>query len=475
MGACASAGGAATSGQGMTGDQVAFAIKAGIAITGDHTNKVEGTGLPCEEAYSEVKTVSLRYEPGPEFQPKEGEESGPVDIDVTSYAPEVFRYLRNLDGVTDEQCTAEWDLDAANCQMDLGSGRSMALFMKSKNMDFMAKTIAEVEVNVLMDLLKHYTQHLTDNQNSLLMRFTMLYKVEIKSKNIVGFILCFGDLFSTCPRINELWDIKGRVPKPGKYLHFPKHESSATFHENASDPLGSAFDEANRKAEAKPKANGHKRTGSTIADADENQRDFSNAPLSPTSKKLVVRKDKDLSRLFWVPEDMRKDLVAQLHADYKLLADNGLMDYSILIGVKYNSPTPETNGSIAESEATPTSASLKRSLSRRKLAGESSGGELQIRPTGGRGSDAQHQSRCKYHDGVTSIGAQETYYIGVIDMLTVYNVKKKSANFFKTFLWAPETLSTIPPQDYVKRIDDFTDVIFPPLDPKDGDALQQQS
>jgi hypothetical protein len=50
--------------------------------------------------------------------------------------------------------------------------------------------------------------------------------------------------------------------------------------------------------------------------------------------------------------------------------------------------------------------------------------------------------------------------------LTVYNVKKKSANFFKTFLWEPNTISTIPPLDYVKRIDDFTDVIFPPLNPR---------
>ena len=495
MGVCQTVGGAATSGQGMTGDQVAFAIQEGIAIKGDKekesgtsssstatSNGDAGVGKPTQpppEAYQEVKTVSLKYTSTQE--PKEGEApEGELTIDVTSYAPQVFRYLRQLEGTSDTQCSDEWDLPEEQCSMDLGSGKSMALFIKSKNLDFMAKTIAETEVNVLMDVLQKYTEHLTTNPNSLLMRFTMLYKVEIKSKDITGFILCFGDLFSTCPRLNELWDIKGRVPKPGKYLHFPKHKSSSHYHEGG-DCDGPTFDEANAaedKKEEKEKDGGakpkHVRT-SSIADHDVGRDDNAVAePQSPTSKKLAVRKDKDLSRLFWVPETKRKALVSQLHADYKILADNGLMDYSILIGVKYNIPgeekessafgAPETAGGSAEAggEGIPP---VSPTLRRRKLLGEAPGGEQQVRPSKGRGSAAQHTSRCQYHDGINSVGGQETYFIGVIDMLTIYNVKKKSANFFKTFLWAPETISTIPPKDYVDRIDKFTDLIFPPLVP----------
>jgi hypothetical protein len=57
-------------------------------------------------------------------------------------------------------------------------------------------------------------------------------------------------------------------------------------------------------------------------------------------------------------------------------------------------------------------------------------------------------------------GVKEIYFIGVIDFLSRYFLKKKTANFFKTFLWKADTLSTIPPQVYYNRWCDYLPTIL---------------
>ncbi len=46
----------------------------------------------------------------------------------------------------------------------------------------------------------------------------------------------------------------------------------------------------------------------------------------------------------------------------------------------------------------------------------------------------------------------EMFSIALIDYLAPYELKKKIANFFKTFLITPPTLSTIPAPDYAKYV-----------------------
>eukprot|EP00007_Cunea_sp_BSH-02190019_P003227 CAMPEP_0174239654 /NCGR_PEP_ID=MMETSP0417-20130205/15550_1 /TAXON_ID=242541 /ORGANISM="Mayorella sp, Strain BSH-02190019" /LENGTH=804 /DNA_ID=CAMNT_0015318615 /DNA_START=110 /DNA_END=2521 /DNA_ORIENTATION=+ len=45
----------------------------------------------------------------------------------------------------------------------------------------------------------------------------------------------------------------------------------------------------------------------------------------------------------------------------------------------------------------------------------------------------------------------ERYFICIIDFLSRYTARKKAANFFKTFLWAEETISTVNPDMYADR------------------------
>jgi hypothetical protein len=54
----------------------------------------------------------------------------------------------------------------------------------------------------------------------------------------------------------------------------------------------------------------------------------------------------------------------------------------------------------------------------------------------------------------------EMFSIGLIDYLAPYELKKKTANFFKTFLFTPPTLSTIPAPDYAKRMVNYVPFVI---------------
>lgn len=426
MGAVQSAGGAATSGAQITGAQLAKAIREAslrapdVALDNNIVPQsvTERSGSFCSGAanvYAEEQTFEF------DFGDDEGHKS---TMRVTSYAPQAFRHLRWLEGVAEEHFVEEWTLPDDRSKPELGEGRSMAMFLKSNNMDYMCKTISPVEVEVLRGVLEAYSTYLVEKQHSLLMRFLMLLKIE--ANNDIGYLLVFSDCFATCPRLNERWDIKGRIPKPGKFLHFPSQ----------GEPYG---------VPEPPSAFNTNTSHSVYGDPKEE-----NPPGSPTSRSIRTKKDKELTRVFWCETERRDELLKQLNADFDFLCSNGLMDYSILVGVRYNNENlPEMRQDAhLHDPASPPRADVQG---------------VEIRPDRvpfGRGSAGQHVSRCKYHEGIESVGGHETYYIGIIDMLTVYNGKKMSANFFKGFLWDAATLSTVPPETYRERISTYANLIF---------------
>lgn len=396
MGICQTVGGASTSGKNLVADVVAHAIRCAISARHDETRQVKQWS-DVNHAITVTKKTATQFD-------------GSVSLEVEEYAPDVFAYLRMLEGVSEEQFKEEWEVPPRS-KMELGEGRSMAMFLHSKSMDFMCKTISAVEVDVLMHVLGEYVRHISEHKDSLLMRFMMLIKVTQQEE--VGYILCFSDVFSSCPLLNERWDIKGRKPKPGKYPHFVGKSVIAGLH---TDPQ---------------------------AESDTQE---CTLPSSPTSVALRTRKDKDLTRLFWIASPQREELLKELQSDFSFLRSVGLMDYSLLIGVTYN-----------DTAASPLRPALQMGQS------QDNGCEKRRLPETKRGSAEQHESRCKYHRGITSILKKETYYLGIIDMLTIFNMKKRTANFFKTFLWSEDTLSTLTADDYYERASNYVSRLFPQL------------
>lgn len=478
MGICQTVGGAATSGAGISASEIAFCLRTVISSASPPADKAEAppaaVGSPgppsaaCIASFQPLpedafrKAVVLTTE-GP-ASPSTGKRETYV---ISAYAPEAFARIRLIENVRDDHMLSEFDLPP-DAETALGEGRSMAMFLKSKNKDYMCKTIALAEVEVLLDILKAYSNHLQRSPDSLLMRFLLLMKIEVRET--VGYILCFSDVFAACESLNERWDIKGRVPKPGKFRHFPvKSLLKPDVDELDASRPGRVNRGDKYKADQPPAAAAHASSHRLTSEHTELA-----SPRSPSSQNIATQKDKELTRLFWMPSAERDALISRLHADFDFLCQAGLMDYSVLVGVRY------TEGSVftsmrAKAHIHPPDPRKKAPSEKRKptLSASPENTSLALSPRvemaelgGGRGSSQQHTCRSRYHHGIHSIFEEETYYIGIIDMLTYYSGKKKSANFFKTCLWEERTLSTIPPVPYCERIKQFTYLVFAsPEDP----------
>ena len=72
----------------------------------------------------------------------------------------------------------------------------------------------------------------------------------------------------------------------------------------------------------------------------------------------------------------------------------------------------------------------------------------------------------RYHYGLfglPSVGTakKEVYFMGMIDILTHYGLKKRSANVAKTVKYgADQEISTVKPEQYSKRFLDFVNKII---------------
>ena len=187
------------------------------------------------------------------------------------------------------------------------------------------------------------------------------------------------------------------------------------------------------------------------------------------------------------------------------------MDYSILVGVRYNlpegsdasspTPSPAAVASPSSNDLSSTINKVQSTSLRMKFAlgEEGQEGVSEARPSRAgsprnidaipsptndspaspsapesHGVNIAHHTSV-FHEGINGIDGHETYYIGIIDMLTEYTWKKRSANFFKSFLWRDVTLSTIPPQDYCARIEKFASRIFPTIITVDEETADQSA
>ncbi|KAK7197227.1 phosphatidylinositol-4-phosphate 5-kinase-like protein [Novymonas esmeraldas] len=441
-------GGAATSGRGLTALQVAAALKAAAAVQlGDAASAAAVSSPTLRRTRSGVAEHSSAIKPEDcsavqELTAPSSDAGGArVDVRVTEYAPSVFHFVRQVEGVADAHFADEWSLPEERLRMELGEGRSQALFLKSKSMAFMCKTIAVEEVQVLLRVLRAYALHISANPSSLLMRFYMLLRVSVGKEE--GYILCFNDVFGAATVLHEKWDIKGRVPKPGKYEYFP-HLIRRAYE---PDPYLIETPK-NRDVVVNPAA----------AEAQQHLHDGRDAVVvkgAEDAQKLSTLHDKDLTRLFWLPHKTRKRLLQQLLSDYVFLRDAGLMDYSLLIGVAYQESKQSRSGKRYVIE------NMKMTAPR---GAASASPCVEVRPASPVASGNKAMkfiTLSEFANGVHSLYDQEIYYIGIIDMLTTYTIKKKSANFFKSFLWEQDTLSTVPPSRYAQRITSFTKLIFP--------------
>eukprot|EP01132_Coremiostelium_polycephalum_P011101 gene11101-13581_t len=135
-------------------------------------------------------------------------------------------------------------------------------------------------------------------------------------------------------------------------------------------------------------------------------------------KKVLM--DLDFCTRIFISEDLKQKFIQQIESDCLFLEKNSSMDYSLLLGIHYLK-----NKKITESDIDQNQSIFKREMG--GLAARTSSGEI--------------------YDKI--------YFIGIIDILTFYSIKKQIEHTYKSVAYDTDTMSAVDPSTYTKRFKQF--------------------
>lgn len=300
------------------------------------------------------------------------EEEGAREFEFTSYAPCTFGRIRTASGFSpSDYCKSFEQLPGG----DLAGGASGSFVKKSHDGCLIIKSIDKGEIEVLMRVLRAYLTHLESAPHSLLVRFLGLYDVKLDGKSMSVVIMknVHGNISDLT--IDELYDLKG------------SHD--------------------------------HRRT--------KGSKNKFNA-VESVSLKVETQKDMDLERPLIIGPRGKLILNMQIGEDVQFLNSEGLMDYSLLVGI-HNCP----------------GESCPECKDRRKT-------EV--------GEDGKVRSQDIYRCGIRGGGLphnpnipESVYAFGIIDLLQVWNSKKtiEAAAKAKILRRDEHSISAVKPDEYAVR------------------------
>lgn len=348
------------------------------------------------------------------------------------YSPWVFRHLREL-----------FKLDPADYLMSLTSkyivselgspGKSGSFFYYSRDYRFIIKTIRHSEHKLLRRILRRYYEHVKTNPNTLISQFYGLHRVSLPFGRKIHFVV-MNNVFPALYEIHERYDLKGSV-------------------------LGREY----TKGDHKP---------------------------------IVVYKDLDWlrnhRRIVLGPEK-RENIIKQLEKDVAFLKSVNVMDYSLLIGIhdmsRGNSalkslfnldqfgPVDKTNGKgkkgntnspnlVKSKVGSDISTNVDANMSETQREFSELQTQLQkATPEKLKEFDFADEYRSAFyfyrdHGGFQSTDVNDEsldviYYVGVIDFLTGYTLRKSIETFCKSLIHDRKELSAVPAGEYGDRFMKF--------------------
>lgn len=333
-----------------------------------------------------------------------------------TYAPIAFRYFRDLFGIQPD------DFLISFCSAPLrelsNPGASGSIFYLTDDDEFIIKTVQHKEGEFLQKLLPGYYMNLNQNPRTLLPKFFGLYCYQCNSKNIR--MVAMNNLLPSSITLHQKYDLKG-----------------STYKRKAS------------KSERQKK--------------------------SPTYK--------DLDFMEYHPEgifleaDTYTALVKTIQRDCRVLESFKIMDYSLLVGIhnldqaarekaERRSASKQSAGagdsiavddkptkSRAVNASTSVSLNRTRSINRQRLVAHSTAMEsIQAE------SEPIDEEEDVPPGGIparNAKGERLLLFIGIIDILQSYRLKKKLEHTWKAILHDGDTVSVHRPGFYAQRFQDF--------------------
>ncbi|CAO2829917.1 unnamed protein product [Amaranthus hypochondriacus] len=387
------------------------------------------------------------------FFPRKGSQLTPphysLDFYWKDYCPMVFRNLREM-----------FKLNAADYMMSIcgddglreicSPGKSGSMFYLSHDDRFVIKTLRKSELKVFLQMLPSYYNHVQLYENTLITKFFGLHRIKLKCGRKVRFVV-MGNMFYTELRIHQRYDLKGS--SYGRYTCKEKINQNATL------------------------------------------------------------KDLDLSYEFYMDRSLRDALFKQIELDCSFLQSQHIIDYSLLLGLHFRAPehlkslmelpdpSYDTEDKLAANGVTsfgglsvpptglmlvthePDSVStapgphIRGSTLRAYSVGDKEvdlllpgTGRLRVQLGVNMPALANRkvqQSETKNETDSMEVELFEVFdvvlYLGIIDILQDYNLKKKIEHTSKSLLLDPMTISVVEPNFYARRFISFLEKVFPVL------------
>jgi len=136
----------------------------------------------------------------------------------------------------------------------------------------------------------------------------------------------------------------------------------------------------------------------------------------------IALKDLDFHRKIYISGKQKARLLQQAEIDCRWMESFNICDYSLLVGFHFGDKPPEKSKTLARSHFN-----------------KYQGGIVE-----------------KYYNKKGKI----VYFIGIIDILTQYDLKKKSEHVFKSLMYNKHEISAIAPEPYRKRFLKYLVTIF---------------
>ncbi|XP_017799378.1 PREDICTED: phosphatidylinositol 4-phosphate 5-kinase type-1 alpha-like isoform X2 [Habropoda laboriosa] len=356
--------------------------------------------------------------------PSEGSNHTPAhhfsEFKFKNYAPIAFRYFRDLFGIQPD------DFLMSMCSAPLrelsNPGASGSIFYLTDDDEFIIKTVQHKEGEFLQTLLPGYYMNLNQNPRTLLPKFFGLYCYRCNSKNVR--LVAMNNLLPSSVKLHQKYDLKGSTYK--------------------------------RKASKTERSKS-----------------------SPTYKDLDFMEHHPEG--IFLEADTYNALVKTIQRDCRVLESFKIMDYSLLVGIhnldqaarekaeqKLSASAEEEVGEVGGESAgfTPaererereerTGASAlnrSRSINRQRLVAHSTAMEsIQAE------SEPIDEEDDVPPGGIparNARGERLLLFLGIIDILQSYRLKKKLEHTWKSMIHDGDTVSVHRPGFYAQRFQDF--------------------
>ncbi|XP_077251397.1 phosphatidylinositol-4-phosphate 5-kinase, core [Tasmannia lanceolata] len=338
-----------------------------------------------------------------------------TDFEWKDYCPAVFRHLLKIDKIDANDYMLS--ICGTETLRELTSpGKSGSRLYLSHDDRFVIKTMRKSEIKVLLEMLPNYYRHVKKYGNTLLTKFYGLHAVKPAGGQKVHFVV-MGNIFRSDLLIHRRFDLKGS--SQGRFVSKMEVNESTTF------------------------------------------------------------KDLDLDFSFHLEPLIRHQLLTQIKHDCNFLEAEGIMDYSLLIGLHIQ--PPHMKGAVKGKNLT-TMSSLPIDLLQNRKEKEPTPGDSP-QPSCSRGSDQKLgvkmparavQSRRSENRSLSfqrRISTTDAYnvilYLGIIDILQGYNMVKRIEHVYKSIQFDPQSISAVSPKVYSTRFQDFICKVFPAKDLSD--------